>query len=143
MASVETYLKFAEAIGLTFPIRPASTNSGVNIAAINNMISNNIFSLGNGNFATDASGNFQNPFLNTSRRILQLGSNIITPEKLNSLLDYGNVVSFGYIIGTHIQPYSFSSVATYLKLAEAIGLTYRPQPTSAGDGVAIASLVDQ
>jgi len=70
MASIETYLKFAEAIGLTAPAAPASTDSGVGITAINP--TNSIFSLGNGNFTTDASGNVSNIFLNAGRNLLQL-----------------------------------------------------------------------
>ncbi|MEI6118142.1 MAG: hypothetical protein WCP92_02605 [bacterium] len=54
----------------------------------------------------------------------------------------GSVVSFGYITENNIfQPYGIATIDTYLKLAEAIGLT--TTPASAGDGVAITSLTDQ
>ncbi|MEI6118135.1 MAG: hypothetical protein WCP92_02570 [bacterium] len=56
----------------------------------------------------------------------------------------GSVVSFGYIIGTHIQPWAIAGVETYLKLAEAIGLnTQTAAPASVSSDVAIASLIDQ
>ena len=58
-------------------------------------------------------------------------------------LEKGSVVSFGYIIGTQIQPYSLSSVETYLKFADAVGLTASVNaPASTGDGVDITSLGD-
>jgi len=88
----------------------------------------------------DASGNFTNVLLNAGRNILQLGSHILTLEEIDHIMDYGNVVSFGYTYHGYIHPYGIASVDTYLRLAEAIGLT--AVPASAGDGVAIASLVD-
>ena len=61
-----------------------------------------------------------------------------------NFLDRGSVVSFGYKFGNSIQPNGISSVETYLKLAEAIGMTAQSAiPASAGNGVAITSLVDQ
>ncbi|MEI6118136.1 MAG: hypothetical protein WCP92_02575 [bacterium] len=73
MASIETYLKFTGAIGLSAQAAaPASVSSGVAIAALNNALGNNIFSLGNGNFAMDASGNVANIFLNAGKKLLKL-----------------------------------------------------------------------
>jgi len=90
----------------------------------------------------DASGNFTNVLLNAGRNILQLGSQILTPENLDSIIDKGNVVSFGYIYNGYTHPYGIASVETYLKLSEALGYKAAGAPSGAGDGVVIASLVD-
>ncbi|MEI6118138.1 MAG: hypothetical protein WCP92_02585 [bacterium] len=80
--------------------------------------------------------------LNAGRSILQLGSQTLTPEELDYIIDRGNVVSFGYIYNGYTHPYGIASVETYLKLCEAIGYTIHAAPAGAGDGIAIASILD-
>ena len=58
-------------------------------------------------------------------------------------LEKGSVVSFGYRYGKYLHPWSISSIESFLKLAEAIGLTASANaPASTGDGVDITSLGD-
>ncbi|MEI6118676.1 MAG: hypothetical protein WCP92_05640 [bacterium] len=58
------------------------------------------------------------------------------------MFDKGIVIGFGYIINNNtIQSNGISSVETYLKYANGIGLTVGV--ASASDGVAVTSIIDQ
>jgi len=146
LSSVDTYLKFAEAVWLTVSAAvPASNESWVSVAATSYGLTNNIFGLWNSNFAINASGNFVNNFLDAAKNILDLPSRPLTYQEFDRITDKGMVVGFGYITNNNIiQPNMLSSVETYLKFAEEVWLTVSAAiPAAAGDSVSVASIVEQ